>query len=103
MRPAPKAAHLTPRTAGHAKDEMAHEMGHGAGMDMQAMVRDMRNRFWVALAFTVPIFVYSPMGGFVHAARAAVRAGRSTCGCSSSAAPRSSIRAGRSSSPPGGR
>ena len=45
-----------------AKDEMAHEMGHGGG-DMQAMVRDMRNRFWVALVFTVPIFVWSPMGG----------------------------------------
>jgi P-type Cu2+ transporter len=42
--------------------DMAHEMGHGAGMDMQAMVRDMRNRFWISLAFTVPIFVYSPMG-----------------------------------------
>src|SRR6516225_5022284 len=42
--------------------DMAHEMGHGAGMDMQAMVRDMRNRFWIALAFTVPIFIYSPMG-----------------------------------------
>ncbi|HLC09477.1 MAG TPA: copper-translocating P-type ATPase, partial [Methyloceanibacter sp.] len=44
------------------KDEMAHEMGHGAGMDMQAMVRDMRNRFWISLIFTVPIFIYSPMG-----------------------------------------
>jgi P-type Cu2+ transporter len=44
-------------------DAMAHEMGHGPGMDMQAMARDMRNRFWIALAFTVPIFVYSPMGG----------------------------------------
>ena len=43
-------------------DAMAHEMGHGAGMDMQAMVRDMRNRFWIALAFTVPIFALSPMG-----------------------------------------
>ena len=42
--------------------EMAHEMGHGAGMDMQAMVRDMRNRFWISFVFTVPIFVYSPMG-----------------------------------------
>ena len=51
--------------AGHAgaKDEMAHEMGHGGGMDMQAMVRDMRNRFWICLIFTVPIFIYSPMGG----------------------------------------
>lgn len=45
------------------KDAMAHEMGHGAAMDMQAMVRDMRNRFWIALAFSVPIFVWSPMGG----------------------------------------
>ncbi len=46
-----------------AHDAMAHEMGHGAGMDTQEMVRDMRNRFWVALVFTVPIFIYSPMGG----------------------------------------
>jgi len=43
-------------------DAMAHEMGHGAGMDMRAMARDMRNRFWIAFVFTVPIFVYSPMG-----------------------------------------
>lgn len=50
-------------TAAAKPDAMAHEMGHGAGMDMQAMVRDMRNRFWVALIFTIPIFVYSPMGG----------------------------------------
>jgi len=46
-----------------AKDEMAHEMGHGAGMDMQSMVRDMRSRFWICLIFTIPIFIYSPMGG----------------------------------------
>jgi Cu2+-exporting ATPase len=39
-----------------AHDMAAHEMGHGAGMDMQAMARDMRNRFWIALIFTVPIF-----------------------------------------------
>jgi Cu2+-exporting ATPase len=44
-------------------DSTAHEMGHGAGMDMQAMVRDMRSRFWISLAFAVPIFIYSPMGG----------------------------------------
>ena len=42
--------------------DMAHEMGHGAGMDMHAIVRDMRNRFWVSLIFTVPIFIHSPMG-----------------------------------------
>ncbi len=40
---------------------MAHEMGHGVGMSMDAMVRDMRNRFLVALIFAVPIFVYSPL------------------------------------------
>ena len=41
---------------------MDHGMGHGAGMDMKAMVRDMRNRFLICLVFTVPIFIYSPMG-----------------------------------------
>jgi len=56
-KPAADAAH-----AAHAKDEMAHEMGHGPGMDMQGMVRDMRNRFWVALAFTLAILPFSPMG-----------------------------------------
>ena len=40
---------------------MAHEMGHGVGMSMDAMVRDMRNRFLVALVFAVPIFLYSPL------------------------------------------
>jgi Cu2+-exporting ATPase len=48
-------------------DGAAHEMGHGAGMDMSEMVRDMRNRFWICLLFTVPIFVYSPMGNFFAA------------------------------------
>jgi P-type Cu2+ transporter len=42
--------------------DMAHEMGHGGAMDMQAMVRDMRNRFWISLVFTVPILIYSPIG-----------------------------------------
>jgi Cu2+-exporting ATPase len=41
--------------------DMAYEMGHG-GKDLPAMVRDMRNRFWICLIFTVPIFVYAPMG-----------------------------------------
>jgi Cu2+-exporting ATPase len=47
---------------GEKSDAMAHEMGHGAGMDMQVMVRDMRNRFWIALVFSLPIFLFSPMG-----------------------------------------
>ncbi|MFN0217391.1 MAG: heavy metal translocating P-type ATPase [Hyphomicrobium sp.] len=47
---------------GENKDAMAQEMGHGAGIDMQSMARDMRNRFLIALGFTVPIFFLSPMG-----------------------------------------
>ena len=55
--------HAEPAAPAGQAAAMAHEMGHGAGMDMHAMARDMRNRFWVALAFTIPVFVYSPMGG----------------------------------------
>ena len=47
---------------GAQKDAMAQEMGHGAGHDMDAMVRDMRNRFYIALVFSLPIFGFSPMG-----------------------------------------
>jgi len=67
----------------HAGHEMAAEqagasphemMGHGsaAGMSMDAMVRDMRNRFLVAAVFSVPILLWSPIGrqvlGFTVAA-----------------------------------
>lgn len=41
---------------------MAHEMGHDAGMDMQGMVKDMRNRFFISLVFALPIFAMEPMG-----------------------------------------
>lgn len=63
--PASHADHGKPAPSDktHAQDAMAHEMGHGTGADMQEMVRDMRNRFWIALLFTIPIFIYSPMGG----------------------------------------
>lgn len=40
---------------------MAHEMGHGPGMSMEGMVRDMRNRFFVAILLTIPVFFYSPL------------------------------------------
>ena len=43
-------------------DAMAEEMGHGGGHDLPAMVRDMRNRFWIALAFSLPVFLFQPMG-----------------------------------------
>ncbi len=46
--------------------DMAHDMGHG-GSDLGAMVRDMRNRFWICLVFTIPIFIYAPMGGMWQA------------------------------------
>ena len=44
--------------------EAAHGHGHGghAGMSMESMVRDMRNRFLVAVVFAIPIAVWSPMG-----------------------------------------
>jgi Cu2+-exporting ATPase len=52
----------------------AHDaMSHGAaGMSMDSMVRDMRNRFVVAAALSVPILLWSPIGrsvlGFMAAA-----------------------------------
>ena len=44
--------------------EHAHGHGHGGqvGMSMAAMVRDMRNRFFVALVFAVLIAIWSPLG-----------------------------------------
>ena len=50
--------HAAPKPAMPA--DVAHEMGHG-GKDLPAMVRDMRNRFWICLIFTVPLFSYSPI------------------------------------------
>lgn len=85
--PAPAAAAPTAtaseRPAEHGGHEMAagegmpsadEMMGHGgaAGMSMDAMVRDMRDRFLVAAIFSVPILLWSPIGrnvlGFTVAA-----------------------------------
>ena len=62
--PAPggHAGHAKPGAPSAMAADMAHEMGHD-GMDLDAMVRDMRNRFWICLVFTIPIFIYAPMGG----------------------------------------
>ncbi len=46
---------------GHEMAGMAHEMGHGPGMSMEGMVRDMRNRFFVAFVLTIPVFLFSPL------------------------------------------
>lgn len=48
--------------AGH---DMHADMGHGPGGDMKAMARDMRNRFFLALIFTVPVFLWSDMGEMI--------------------------------------
>jgi len=70
------AAHGTTTVAPapeHAEHAMAHEealptphemMGHGghAGMSMDAMVRDMRNRFLAAALLSIPILLWSPIG-----------------------------------------
>jgi Cu2+-exporting ATPase len=54
-------------------------MGHGGhtGMSMDAMVRDMRNRFLVAVILSVPILLWSPIGrevlGFTAAAPLGLR------------------------------
>ncbi len=53
-----------PSTAKHAEHEMGGEMaamGHGPGMSMEGMVRDMRKRFFAALVLTIPVFLYSPL------------------------------------------
>ena len=54
-------------TSSPMSSDMAHEMGHSGNMDLPAMVRDMRNRFWICLIFAVPIFIYSPMGNLFSA------------------------------------
>jgi Cu2+-exporting ATPase len=54
-------------TSSPMSSDMAAEMGHGGNMDLAAMVRDMRNRFWICLVFAVPIFIYSPMGNLFPA------------------------------------
>ena len=69
-RSAPAAGEVAMEHGGHemaaaAGVPSAHEMmGHGgaAGMSMDSMVADMRNRFLVAAIFSVPILLRSPIG-----------------------------------------
>ncbi|WP_209916455.1 heavy metal translocating P-type ATPase [Mycolicibacterium lutetiense] len=50
--------------AAHGAVSPQEMMGHGGhvGMSMDHMVRDMRNRFIVALVLSIPIMLWSPMG-----------------------------------------
>jgi len=59
QKPAEHAGHATSDEPS-SSDEMA-QMGHGSGKDMQAMVRDMRNRFLFTFALAIPVFAYSPL------------------------------------------
>ena len=57
-------AMATPAAGAPVQGEMAqtaHAMGHGGGMTMDEMVRDMRTRFVVAFILAIPIFLYSPL------------------------------------------
>jgi len=60
--------HGSMATAHGAQEQMVmsptEAMGHGghAGMSMDSMVRDMRNRFLVALLLSIPIVLWSPIG-----------------------------------------
>ncbi len=58
--PADHAAHAEGKGRVSPREVMGHG-GHG-GMSMQAMVADMRDRFLVALLFSIPIVVWSPIG-----------------------------------------
>jgi Cu2+-exporting ATPase len=68
--PAPSMvpAHGAAAPAVHAGHEMAmapeEAMGHGGhpGMSMSSMVRDMRNRFLVAVILSIPILLWSQIG-----------------------------------------
>ncbi len=51
-------AHHAPLTP---QDAMGHG-GHHAGMSMDDMARDMRNRFLVAVLLSIPILLWSPIG-----------------------------------------
>jgi Cu2+-exporting ATPase len=57
------SAHGTSSSAG-AKADATHDAHAGMhhGGDLHAAARDMRRRFLVALAFAVPVFLWSPMG-----------------------------------------
>ena len=48
-------------TSRTAQDVMGHGGQHG-GMSMASMIRDMRNRFLVALILSIPITLFSPIG-----------------------------------------
>ncbi len=81
--PPAHGAHVAPHgqapasPASRPAAQLAHEMGHGAGMDMEAMVRDVRRRFWVTLALSLGVVLYSPMAEMLFGRRLAAPFGLS--------------------------
>ena len=66
------AGHAMPTggAAGNGQvEQMAHEMGHGGSMNIEAIVRDMRNRFWVAFVLGILVTLYSPLATDVFGLR----------------------------------
>ena len=67
----PQTASQGEHASATAQEAMGHG-GHHAGMSMDAMVADMRNRFLVAALLSIPILLWSPIGrevlGFTAAA-----------------------------------
>ena len=66
---APRQAHADAEAASGEMDHMAHEMGHGAGMSMDEMVRDMRNRFLGTIVLGIAVTLYSPIATEVFGLR----------------------------------
>ena len=63
--PLAEAGHVKPHDFAapeRADDADGHGQGGHAGMSMQSMARDMRNRFFVALVFTIPTVLWSMVG-----------------------------------------
>ncbi|MCB2176414.1 MAG: heavy metal translocating P-type ATPase [Actinomycetales bacterium] len=56
------AAHAEHDGGGRSAQEVMGHGGHHGGGSMEDMVRDMRNRFLVALIFAVPVTLWSPIG-----------------------------------------
>ena len=71
----PEQAAASP--ASHPTAQLAHEMGHGAGMDMESMVSDVRRRFWATLVLSVGVVLYSPMAEMLFGRRLAAPFGLS--------------------------
>ena len=65
------AGHATPGPAAGEMTQMAHEMGHAAGLGMDEMVRDMRKRFLITFVLAVGVTLYSPLASDVFGLRLA--------------------------------